>query len=141
MGQNSRDSSRNSHTSPLAWAPDLCQAPPQSQTPWNTPWHPHWKRNRSKEKQTVFHSQFGGRETRGTGNQAAPGFGDLHLVEEEPDLHIPWPNHYPAHGSGYTWERKCLNSMPHNHFPIVWEWRDSQGRRYPVLLRLQCRTK
>lgn len=94
-----------------------------------------------RSKQCFIPNLVAGKPGAQTPIQAAPGFGDLHLVEEEPDLHIPWPNHYPAHGSGYTWERKCLNSMPHNHFPIVWEWRDSQGRRYPVLLRLQCRMK
>lgn len=90
----------------------------------------------------MFHSQFSGREKPGAQTPIqAPGFGDLCLVEEKSDLHILWPNHSPAQDSGYSWERKCLNWMPHCHFPIVWEWWDSQGRRYFLLLRLQGRMK
>lgn len=33
-----------------------------------------------------------------------------------------------------------LDIAGNSHFPIVWEWRDTQGR-YPMLLRLQCRMK
>lgn len=137
MRQNNRDSSRNSDTSPLAWAPDLCQALLQSQTPWNTPWHPHWKRNRSKKKQTVFHSQFSaGKPGAQTPIQA---LGTCALWKKSL-ISTSHGSTIPLHmtldiarkGNALT---QCLS-----HFPIVWECWDSH-RRYPVLLRLQCRMK
>lgn len=94
-----------------------------------------------RSKQCFIPNSVAGKPGAQTPIQAAPGFWHLHLVEEEPDLHIPWPNHSPAHGSGYSWERECSNSMSHSNFPLVWEQLDSQGRRYPVFLRLQCRMK
>lgn len=65
-----------------------------------------------RSKQCFIPNSVAGKPGAQTPIQAAPGFGDLLLVEEEPDLHIPWPNHSPAHDSGYSRERKCLNSMP-----------------------------